>query len=82
MKHISSSVYYPQGNGQVEYTNKVFRKLLTKLVNENQNDWMNTCPHFYFLIKLLSKLELVTLHFNLFMDYTRYYLQSTYYHPS
>jgi hypothetical protein len=34
-KHISSIIYYLQGNGQVESTNKVFGTLLTKLVNEN-----------------------------------------------
>jgi hypothetical protein len=26
----------PQGNGQVEFTNKVLRTLLIKLVNENK----------------------------------------------
>ncbi len=35
LKHISSTIYYPQGNGQAKPTNKVFRTLLTKLVNEN-----------------------------------------------
>jgi hypothetical protein len=38
LKHTSSIVYYPQGNGQVESTKKVFGTLLTKSVNENQND--------------------------------------------
>ncbi len=33
--HISSTVYYPQGNGQAKFTNKVFGTLFTKLVNEN-----------------------------------------------
>jgi len=35
MKHMSCTTYYLQGNGQVESTNKVFRTLSTKLVNEN-----------------------------------------------
>ncbi len=35
MKHVSSTTYYPQGNGQVEYTNKVLGTLFTKLINEN-----------------------------------------------
>jgi hypothetical protein len=35
---LNSIVYYPQGNGKVKSTNKVFRTLLTKLVNENRND--------------------------------------------
>jgi hypothetical protein len=38
-KHTSFIVYYPQGNGQTKSTNKVFGTLLTKLVNENKNDW-------------------------------------------
>ncbi len=33
-KHVSSTTCYPQGNGQAESTNKVIRRLLTKLVNE------------------------------------------------
>ncbi len=39
LRHISFSIYYPQGNGHVEFTNKVFGTLLAKLVNENINDW-------------------------------------------
>ncbi len=38
-KHFSSTTYYPQGNGQVESTNKVISKLLTKLVDEKKIDW-------------------------------------------
>jgi hypothetical protein len=38
-RHTSSTIYYPQGNGQAESTNKVFGTLLTKLVIENRNDW-------------------------------------------
>jgi hypothetical protein len=38
LKHPNFTIYYPQGNGQVEFTNKVFGTLLTKLVHENQND--------------------------------------------
>jgi len=39
LKHTSFTIYYPQGNGQVEFTNKAFGTLLTKLVNENKNGW-------------------------------------------
>jgi hypothetical protein len=39
MKHVNSTTYYPQGNGQAESTNKVLGTLLTKLVNENRIDW-------------------------------------------
>jgi hypothetical protein len=38
LKHTSSIVYYPQGNGQAKFTNKVLGTLFTKLMNENQND--------------------------------------------
>jgi hypothetical protein len=38
LKHISSIVYYPQGNGQTKSTNKVFCTLFTKLMNENRKD--------------------------------------------
>jgi len=38
LKHVSSTTYYPQGNGQVEFTNKVFGTLLTKLVSENKTN--------------------------------------------
>jgi hypothetical protein len=38
LRHTSFTIYYPQGNGQAESTNKNFSMLLTKLVNENRND--------------------------------------------
>jgi hypothetical protein len=37
-RHTNYTIYYTQGNGHVEYTNKVFGTLLTKFVNENMND--------------------------------------------
>jgi hypothetical protein len=36
LQHVSSTTYYPRGNGQVKSTNKVLGTLLTKLVNENR----------------------------------------------
>ncbi len=36
---MNSTTYYPQGNGQVEFTNKLLGTLLTKLVDENRIDW-------------------------------------------
>jgi hypothetical protein len=36
MKLVSSTTYYPQGNGQAKSTNKVLGTLLTKLVSENR----------------------------------------------
>jgi hypothetical protein len=34
LKHVNSTTYYPQGNGQAKFINKVIGSLLTKLVNE------------------------------------------------
>ncbi len=50
MKHISSIVYYPQGNGQTESIDKVFGTLLMNLVKKNWNDWdehLSTLLFFY-----------------------------------
>ena len=37
--HITSTTYYPQGNGQAESTNKVIVTMPQKLVNDNRIDW-------------------------------------------
>jgi len=71
-----------KGMDKLSFTNKVFGTLLTKLVNETRMTRMSTYPRFYSLIKLLLRLELVTFQFNLFTDYTYYFLHSTYYHQS
>ncbi len=34
LRHTNSIVYYPQGNKEAEFTNKVFRTLFTKLMND------------------------------------------------
>ncbi len=49
MKHTKFTVYYLHRNGQIKSTNKTYGTLLTKLVNENQNNGMNTCSQFIFL---------------------------------
>jgi hypothetical protein len=35
LRHTSFIVYYPQGNKQAKFSNKVFGTLFTKPVNEN-----------------------------------------------
>lgn len=35
LRHTNFTIYYPQGNGRVEFTNKVFGTLFTKLLNKN-----------------------------------------------
>ena len=39
LRHTTSTTYYPQGNDQVESTNKVIVTMLQKLVNDNRTDW-------------------------------------------
>jgi hypothetical protein len=39
MLHRKSTTYYPQANGQAKSTNKVIKKILTKMVNANRTDW-------------------------------------------
>jgi len=43
LKHVSSATYYRQGNGHIEFINKVFGTLLTKLVSENRTYWDEQC---------------------------------------
>jgi hypothetical protein len=44
MKHVSSTTYYPQGNGQAELPNNFVVNLITKLVNENKAYWDEHLP--------------------------------------
>jgi transposase InsO family protein len=39
LKHMSSTTYYPQRNGEAESTNKVLGTLLTKLISDNKTNW-------------------------------------------
>ena len=39
IKQHWSSIYYPQGNGQVEASNKTFLKFLHQIVHKSGNDW-------------------------------------------
>ncbi len=58
LKHTNSTIYYPLTNGHAKFINKVFLKpyypnRLMRIIMTT----MNTCPYFYFHIKLLIKLE-------------------------
>jgi len=39
LKHVSLTTYYPQGNEQAEFSNKVIGRLLTKLIYEKRTNW-------------------------------------------
>ena len=49
IKQHWSSIYYPQGNGQVEASNKTFLKILHHTVHKSEKDW-----HSQINLKLLS----------------------------
>jgi hypothetical protein len=55
LKHTNSTIYYPPGNGQVKFINKVFSTLLMKLVNEIQNDWDEHLSTFLFSYRTTFK---------------------------
>jgi len=43
-KHIRSTPYHPQANGQVESTNKEIEAILTKVVHFHRRDWVKRLP--------------------------------------
>ncbi len=49
LKHVNFTTYYPQGNGQIEFTSKVLGTLLTKLVSENRTNWDEHLSTVFFL---------------------------------
>jgi len=40
IKHRTSTPYHPRANGQVEVSNRALENILTKVVNNNKNDWV------------------------------------------
>jgi transposase InsO family protein len=45
IKHIITSPYHPQANGQVESTNKFLEAILTKTVSTNKYNWASKLPN-------------------------------------
>ena len=45
IEHRSSSIYYPQGNGQAKATNKIIKKILAKTIKKNGRDWHDQLPY-------------------------------------
>ncbi len=52
---MSSTTYYPRGNGQVEFTNKVLGTFFTKLINGNKTNWDEDLSTMLFSYKIASK---------------------------
>lgn len=44
VNHHRSTPYYPQGNGQAEATNKTLIKILSRTLEDFQNDWPTPSP--------------------------------------
>jgi len=61
---VSSTTYYPQGNGQAKSTNKVFKTLLTKLLYENKIDWDEHLSMVLFSYKIAYKVAKGLHHIN------------------
>jgi hypothetical protein len=55
LRHISFTIYYPQGNKQAKSINKFFDTLRTKLVNENRNDLDEHMSIISFFYKIILK---------------------------
>jgi hypothetical protein len=55
MKHVSSTTYYPQGNGQAKFSNKVLKTPLIKLVSENRTNWDEHLSTMLFSYKIVYK---------------------------
>ena len=56
VKHHRSSPYYPQGNGQVEVTNKTLRKIISKISQEYTGGWAMHLPDAFWAYKNSPKL--------------------------
>jgi transposase InsO family protein len=44
IKHIKTTAYHPQGNGQVERTNKTIKDILAKITPSTPGDWSHYLP--------------------------------------
>ncbi len=58
LKHMNSTTYYPQWNGQAKSTDKVFGTLLNKLVNDNKTNWDEHLPTVLFSYKITYKVAI------------------------
>ncbi len=58
LKHVSSTTYYPEGNGQAKSTNKFIVNLITNLVSENMVDWDKQFPIVFFSYKTTYKVTI------------------------
>ena len=55
IKHRTSTVYYPQGNGQAESTNKTLINMLRRFIHANKNDWDDYLPAALWAYRVATK---------------------------
>ena len=55
IKHRTSTVYYPQGNGQAESTNKTIINMLRRFIHANQMDWDDCLPAALWAYRVATK---------------------------
>jgi hypothetical protein len=55
IKHRTSTVYYPQGNGQAESTNKTLINMLRRFIHANQADWDDCLPAALWAYRVATK---------------------------
>src|SRR3954451_11033268 len=55
IKHIRTTAYHPQGNGQVERTNRTLKDILSKLVIEYHKPWDQYLTSALFAIRTLQQ---------------------------
>ena len=63
--HHKSAPYHPQANGQAESTNKILKKVLTKVVSESRSDWEMKLHSALWAYRVAYKTALGTTPFNL-----------------
>ncbi|MDV3191309.1 MAG: hypothetical protein Q8832_02640, partial [Candidatus Phytoplasma australasiaticum] len=52
IKHRKSSVAYPQGNGQVELTNRILLRGIGKRLRESKSKWPEELPNILWAYKI------------------------------
>ena len=55
IKHRTSTLYYSQGNGQFESTNKTIINMLRRFVHANQADWDDCLPAALWAYRVATK---------------------------